>query len=114
MQIKIYQIDMERDKNRVAFINFNSLSKFQDTDQINSSIYDCVFSGVVECKSLEDVCRIFNIDLPNGYKGRSLSVSDVIEVIESDSIKNGFYFCDSVGFKKVNFEPEKSSSLRSV
>lgn len=108
MQIKIYQIDMERDKNRVAFINFNSLSKFQDTDQINSSIYDCVFSGVVECKSLEEVYQMFNVNPPEEYKGRSLLVSDIVEVLESDVIDEGFYYCDNIGFEKVDFDPKSA------
>lgn len=35
-------------------------------------------------------------------------MSDVVEVAESDSVKSGFYFCDSFGFKKVAFEPDKT------
>lgn len=50
---------------------------------------------------------LLNIDHPEDYRGRSLSVSDVVEVYESDAIPQGFYFCDSFGFKQVTFHPEK-------
>ena len=38
----------------------------------------------------------FNIDYPADYKGRSLSVSDVVEIRESDTLNPGFYFVDSI------------------
>ncbi len=112
MKIRIYQIDMGRDEKRVAFQGLDTLEMFQGTDQINSSIYDCVFSGDVDCNGLEDVFQKFNTDHPMGYKGRSLSVSDIVEVIEADNIKQGFYFCDIIGFSKVDFDPEKAEPYK--
>ena len=52
---------------------------------------------------------MLNINHPSDYRGRSLSVSDVVEVYESDAVPQGFYFCDSVGFKQVAFHPEECS-----
>ena len=103
MKITIYQINMDRDKDRVCFLAYENLKKFQGSEQINSTIYDKVFTGEVDCKGLEDVYRLFNLNQPKGYKGRSLSVSDVVE-IESGEAENGFYFCDSFGFKPVAFD----------
>lgn len=108
MKIKIYQVNTERDENRVAFFGLNVFPKFQGSSDVNSGLYDSVYTGTVDCKNLEDVFRKFNTDHPTGYKARSLSVSDVVEVIESDSVKSGFYFCDSFGFKAVKFEPDKT------
>lgn len=108
MKIKIYQVNTDRDEKQVAFFGMESLPKFQGSSEINSSIYDSVYVGNVDCKTLEDVFRKFNNDHPPGYKARSLTVSDVVEVIESDSVKSGFYFCDSFGFKEVPFEPDKT------
>lgn len=108
MKIKIYQVNTDRDEKQVAFFGIESLPKFQGSSEINSSIYDSVYVGNVDCKMLEDVFRKFNAEHPTGYKARSLSVSDVVEVIESDSVKSGFYFCDSFGFKEVSFEPDKT------
>jgi len=105
MKINIYQIDMKRDKNRVAFDGLEHLEKFQGSSIVDSSIYDQVFSGEVNCENLEGVYRIFNTELPPGYHARSLSVSDVVEVVESETIKPSFYFCDSIGFKNIEFNP---------
>ena len=45
MKIKIYQVNMERDENRVAFMGYDSLSKFQGSSDVDSKIYDKVFEG---------------------------------------------------------------------
>lgn len=112
MKIRIYQINFGRDEKRVSSQGLDELKQFQGTTDINSSIYDCVFSGNVECKGLEDVFQKFNTDHPTGYTGRSLSVSDIVEVIESDDIKQGFYFCDRIGFKEVSFDSEKAEPYK--
>jgi len=106
MNIKIYQIDLDRDENGVAFESYESLSKYQDSDKVDSELYDKVFDGSVEAQNLEDVYRIFNIDKPEDYRGRSLSVSDVVEIIASESEKPGCYYCDSIGFKEIDFDTE--------
>lgn len=108
MKIKIYQVNTDRDEKQVAFFGLSELPKFQGSSEVNSSIYDSVYLGEVDCKTLEDVFQKFNLDHPTGYKGRSLSMSDVVEVMESDSVKSGFYFCDSFGFQKVLFDPSKA------
>jgi hypothetical protein len=35
-------------------------------------------------------------------------VSDVVEVVADEKLKSGFYFCDSIGFKEVKFDPDKT------
>ena len=106
MNIRIYQISMKRDTNNVAFMNYESLPKFQGSADIDSSIYDKVFEGEVNCKNIEEVYQMFNLNHPTGYKARSLSVSDVVEVVTEDGTSN-FYFCDSFGFKEVSFDTTK-------
>ena len=106
MDIKIYQIDLDKDEQSVKFLSYDRLEKFQGTENINSSIYEMIYEGNVECSNLEEVYRMFNIDHPSDFYGHSLSVSDIVEVCESDSVAKGFYFCDSVGFKEVEFQPE--------
>ena len=80
MNIAIYQVNMGRDHNRVAFQSLDEMERFHGSSEIESEIYDKVFEGEVNCENLEDVYRKFNIDHPDGYKGRSLSVSDVVGV----------------------------------
>lgn len=158
MNITIYQVNMNRDTNRVAFANLEHLKKHQGNTVIDSAIYDKVFEGDVDCADLEDVYQMFNLNHPKDYLGRSLSVSDIVEVKDAVEIigivelpggeehrfcdfaeytayqdvlrdqgaeftahdcigmnltKNisEFYFCDSVGFEKIDFEPELASRI---
>ena len=106
MEVKIYQINMDRDENRVCFMGLDSLPRFQGTDQIDSSIYDLVFEGDVPCSNLEGVYRMFNTDHPDGYTGCSLSVSDVVQLQNASTNGPTFHYCDSIGFKEVHFDSE--------
>ena len=45
MRFKIYQIDMNRDKNHVKFDNLENTKKHQGVNQIDAGIYDRVFMG---------------------------------------------------------------------
>lgn len=108
MNIRIYQINRSRDVNNVAFDGMELLERFQGSTKIDSSIYDKVFDDEVDCLSLEGVFGMFNTAHPADYRGRSLSVSDVVEIVEAENVKPGFYFCDSIGFKEIQFEPEKT------
>ena len=60
---------------------------------------------------LEDVFVLFHSGRPDGFRGHSLSVSDVVEVEDAASMTPGFYFCDSVGFKEIPFQPELASDV---
>ncbi len=108
MKIRIYQIDPDRDDDKVMFFNLaNTQKKYEDT-QIKSEIYDCVYDGDVSCDGLEDIFYMFNRDCPDGHNGRSMSVSDIVEVVDSDKVTPGFYFCDSIGFEKVEFDRDEA------
>lgn len=106
MDIKIYQINKRLDKKHTMFQNLAAIN-----GQVDGSIYTGVFTGQVKADNLEDVFRIFNIAHPLGYQGRSLSVSDVVEVKEAESIAPGFYFCDSFGFEKISFQPRDTITV---
>ena len=110
MNIAIYQIDPDRDENNVAFLNYENLERFQGSAALRSEIYDKVFEGEVECGTLEEVYQMFNLDHPDGYRGRSLSVSDVVEVVGEE--KSTFHFCDSIGFREVDFDPDMTEPLK--
>ena len=86
-EFSIYQINTDRDTARVCFWGYDSLEKFQHSKEINAAIYDKVYSGEMECSSLESIYRKFNIEHPADYKARSLSVSDVVEIRESDTLE---------------------------
>lgn len=87
---------MDLDSKNQKFNAFNN-------QKINPAIYKKVFSGCInELDTLEEVYTKFNIDIPRSHYGHSLSVSDIVEVIDSDCVSSGFYYCDSVGFKKLS------------
>jgi hypothetical protein len=98
MKIKIYQIDMARDTNRVKFMGLEELSKYQGRNEIDTSLYNEVFSGEVECKDLEEVYEMFNLEAHPLHRGHTLSTSDVVLT------DTGAFYCDRVGFEKVAFE----------
>ena len=114
-EFSIYQINTDRDNNRVCFLGLDTLERFQHSKEVDPVLYDRVYDGKLDCNSLETIYEKFNINHPADYKGRSLSVSDVVEIRESDTLNPGFYFVDSIGFKSIFFdkspckEPVKAS-----
>ena len=104
MKFKIYQINTPRDDRGEKFIGFEDRKHFGLPAEVDGKIYDLVFSGEVDCKGLEDVYEMFNLRHPDGYIGHSLSVSDVVEIIDAKELEPGFYFCDNIGFRKIAFD----------
>lgn len=96
MKIELYQINMERDKEHLAFMDLSS-------DKVDRTLYDKVFEGDVDSDTLEDVFYVFNVKHPEGYTGRSMSVSDVVHILPGSKTPEGFYFCRSIGWTKIDF-----------
>lgn len=113
MDIRIYQIDMERDEHRVAFESLERTKKYSGREDVDPSIYEQVYTGTVDCRDLEDVYEKFNLYSPPEFRGHSLSKSDVVEIVSSSAdageSKPGFYFCDTFGFKEIEFDPDLTS-----
>ena len=112
MKVKLYQIDLDRDTEGRAFMSQDWLArKAENPTVIDSSIYDCVFDGEIDGDSLEDAFATFNFDHPDGFRGRSMSVSDVL-VTELEDGKFAAHFCDSIGFTDVEFDMDAAKDLR--
>ena len=94
MRVKIYQINPERDSNRMKFI---SLSDSQSPDP---SIYDEVFNAEIDENGLEEIYGRFNTVGHPLFRGHSLSVSDVIVTDEKASVqelkRQNSYFINSL------------------
>ena len=118
MEIRIYQINSDRDTDDYKFMGMDWVKKHWGEQGVDSEIYDKVYEGTIDGSSLEDVFCTFNFSRPVGFKGHSLSVSDIVEVIQSSETEPGFYFCDSIGFQKVEFDtsrvPDKEETIRVV
>ena len=98
MEIKIYQINPERDGGKIKFLPYESVRMMQEKENIDASIYDEVFCGDVDCSNLEEIYMKFNTVGHPLHRGHSLSVSDIVKT------SDGCYFCNNVGFTKVAFE----------
>lgn len=116
MKITIFQINSERDKDGLSFRSIKDLRRLRSPESalIDSSIYDKVYEFELDSElvarngldfELEKIYADFNTDCPSDFKGRSLSVSDIIGVENM-----GFFFCDTVGFSGVCFEPEQAGT----
>lgn len=114
MEVKIYQIDMERDKQKVCFFGSDLLKKYNL--DVDPAIYNLTYEGKLPCSALEDVFTLLNLGIlyrryhkpvekPVDYTCRALSVSDVVQVISDREVKPGFYFVDDFGFRKIEFNP---------
>lgn len=97
MKVRIFQIDPEKDTNDLEFRDHEfAMSK----GGVDPSIYKQVYGGIVHAEGLEELFVFCNTcQDPPGYCGHSMSVSDVIEICEGKD--KGFYYVDSIGFKKL-------------
>lgn len=103
MHIKIYQIDMDKDINHVGFLDLKRTVEISGI--VNPAIYKTVFEGEVDCKSWGEIFTLFNgSDTPITHQGRSLSVSDVVEIIDSPVLvgKIKFFAADDI-YQVVNY-----------
>ena len=90
MKINIYQINTGRDPKQLKFLCLDTARRILHSAEPDSAVYDKVYSGDVKCRNLEDVFTLFNSRRPEGFRGHSLSVSDVVEVEDAAGITPGF------------------------
>ena len=100
MNVRIYQINTDKDTKSVKFENLEDTLYI--ARQVNPAIYSQVYANVCDCNDLEDVFHKFNVEKPIDFTGLSLSVSDIVEILDEEN--KGAYFCDSFGFKKIDFD----------
>ncbi len=94
---EIYQVKSGTAYRDYRFENLESLETFGLKIEYDS--YDFVYEGSLENMNLEDIFRKFNENRPEDYKGRSLSVSDVVVLNKDGEISANFV--DSFGYKNV-------------
>lgn len=105
MRVKIYQIDSEKDEHAYRFA---PLSYVEKRGGVDPNIYKQVYCGDIDVNNLESLyIRLNEVDRPPLYQGTSLSVSDVVEVFDSEdsNADSKCFYVDSVGYKKLdNFD----------
>lgn len=101
--LKIYQLSDIPENRDLRFTSLKSLD--EKGIDVNHSAYDLIYSDNITPQKesigqvLEDIFYRFNTDIPKDFKGRSLSISDII-AIENDG-KQTAYYCDNIGFKEI-------------
>lgn len=110
MRIRLYQITENR-YSKERFIGYDETKAA--TGEPNPHHYSETFNGEVDCKTLEGIYARFNTDRPCVFHSHSLSVSDIVHILDGD--KKGIYFCDSIGFKKLeNFDADSVEPLKGI
>ena len=105
MKIRVFQIDHKKDEKNLAFRDYQTV--LAKNGRIDESIYKQVYGGEVPCRTLEEVYALCNGEnKPLGYIAESMSVSNVVEVTQSNN--RCCFYVDSVGFKMVDFDTSKA------
>lgn len=90
----IHQIKKDApDRHYKIFEPYERLIKFYGKVDMND--YEVVYVGEVEANGLDDVYCIFNTAHPPGFRGHSLSVSDIVW------FKDKMYYCNDIGWKEM-------------
>lgn len=100
MKFTIYQIkEIENINSKFLFKPWRIVNRIFSFDNYNN-IYENDLNNwdvaeTDDINMLEIIYSIFNGRHPEDYTGRSISVSDIVE------LNNKFYFCDSFGWKDI-------------
>lgn len=94
----IYQLPPEHD---CAFLNYDMLTRHHH--ELPLEDYECVYAGKLEPNmTLEYIYEMFTLGYPQGYRGRGLSVADLVVVQRQGTVTA--HFVDSFGYKEVPFD----------
>ena len=102
MQVRVYQIDPDRDQNRIRYESLNDLPKYQGSSKVDESLYDRVLRADVDCESLEQLYTLLNTKGHPLHHGGQMKVSDVVVTDQ------GAFYCDRFGFAKIEFDESKA------
>ncbi len=96
MKYTVYQLPLMND---LTYMGFEFATNHGGVHIEN---YKKVYEGNIDTDTLDtdiildDVYTICNLDIPEGYEGHAMSVSDIVEI---EGL--GTYFCDSIGWKRI-------------
>ena len=102
MNVRVYQINPDRDANRVMHERLGDLQKYQGSSKVDEALYDRVLRADVDCENLEQLYTMLNISGHPLHHGGQMKVSDVVVTEE------GAFYCDRVGFVGIEFDESKA------
>ena len=94
--VEVWQL---KDHESLHTLHFASVEDIGGIDKVKKANYRIVYSGEYRGEELDDLYRKFNTEIPDTYKGHSLSVSDVIVVKDGNTAKT--WYVDSYGFTPI-------------
>ena len=112
MTIEIYQIEAKDENRDIIFNDYENVKKYIPNLYENfKNRYKKVFTDCREQEDktdmeiLEDLFYEFNMEHPENYKGKSLSVSDIVVLSKAPyDIAETPYFCDRFGWEQIRKE----------
>ncbi|MCI7380750.1 MAG: YodL domain-containing protein [Hungatella hathewayi] len=99
---RIYQIKADALPEK-KFLDYAVLKR--DYGEPERTDYQMVYQSQMDTNDLEEIYDRFDKaykELPSGFSGRPISISDVIELYDSSGSR--FYYVDHYGFEQVAFE----------
>ena len=99
MKYEIYQLKRSDETTDLRFMSYDWLVRKGRKPEIKD--YDKMYEGNIDLESsflpaAEFLYYKFNLSIPEDFRGHSLSVSDIVVILDGD--EKGCYYCDSVGF----------------
>ena len=70
--------------------------------------YEPVYDGQIGTNDLEEIYTLFREPV-SGYEGRPIGISDVVELYDASGSE--FYYCDRIGFQKIEFVPMQELNM---
>lgn len=116
VQYQIYQLKEDTVVTRkIRFMPFEEVKKYNYS--IEHIDYDFLYQGMIERKNIDSIDNVleriyvrFNMEIPKDFYGHSLSVSDIVVVIEGK--RKRAYYVDLVGFREIpDFFSRKETEL---
>ena len=95
-QVTVLQLNAQSENARYKMFASIDLLKKMGLE-INLGEYNIVWSGDMDIEDAEDVYVKLQGRKPEGYKGHSLSVSDIV-IIDGTT-----FYCDDYGFVDITF-----------
>lgn len=98
--IKRYYILQLPDSNRNLFRGYDNIA-----GRVKLSDYVPVYTNTIQVENdlatCEKLFELFNINHPDTFTGHSLSVSDIVVLLDESTKETKYYYCDYFGFVEV-------------
>lgn len=107
IKVTLYQVIPEQDGGHLLFADLYKIRRLCG-GRVPAENYGVAYSGELEISTPEEAYAVFNMSRPEGYTGRSMSVSDVLEFTDREG-RSVFYFCNPVGFEEIRFDSGKAA-----